>query len=229
MRIGVLIWVIALLGVASAAQAQSPGAALYLEGGATLNHQSGDSGTTSVTYVTAPGGTTFGWLVGGGVGIGRHASVAVEFSSTGTMTATEPSRYFITYQESRRDRFLIAGVRFVLPASRVLAFEPVAGLAITFAEASSQATYTDPTFPRPAESTVTHDLNPGVGPAFGCDVRVGGGRGAVVPGVRVIRSAIAAGRYDDRNSSSDVDITSIYPGGYPEWTTRASVAVRLGF
>ena len=229
MRISVAMWVIALLGLASAARGQPPRATLYLEGGANLNHQSGDSATRSETYVTAPGGTTFGWLVGGGVGIGRHASVAVEFSSTGTMTATEPSRYFITYQEARRDQFLIVGVRFVLPASRVLAFEPMAGLAITYSEATSQAIYTDPTIPRPAEPKVTHDLNPGVGPAFGCDVRLGGGRVAVVPGVRVVRSAISTGRYDDSNTSSEVDITSIYPGGYPEWTIRASVALRVGF
>ena len=109
MRISVAMGIIALLGLASAARAQAPRATLYLEGGATLNHQSGDSGTTYETYVTAPGGTTLGWLVGGGVGIGRRASVAVEFSSTGTMTATEPSRYFTTFQETRRDRFLIVG------------------------------------------------------------------------------------------------------------------------
>ena len=229
MRISVGMWVIALLGLANAAQGQPPSDRLYLEGGATLNHQSGDSGTTYETYVTAPGGTTLGWLVGGGVGIGRRASVAVEYSSTGTMTATEPSRYFTTFQETRRDRFLIVGVRYVMPASRVLAFEPMAGLAITFTEASSQAIYTDPFSPRPAGPKVTHDLNPGVGPAFGCDVRVGGGRVAVVPGFRIIRSAISSGRYDDINSPGDREISSIYPGGYPEWTTRASVAVRVAF
>ena len=229
MRISVAMSVIALLGLASAARGLAPRAALYLEGGATLNHQAGDSGTTSETYVTAPGGTTFGWLVGGGVAIGKRASVSVEFSSTGTMTATEPSRYFTTFEETRRDRFLIAGVRYVMPASRVLAFEPMAGLAITFAEASSQATFTDPFSPHRPDPGVTHDLNPGFGPAFGCDVRVGGGRVAVVPGVRIIRSAISTGRYDDTYSPSDREISSIYPGGYPEWTTRASVAVRVVF
>ena len=229
MRITVAMWVIALLGLASVAHAQPASGTIYLEGGATLSHQSGDSGTVHETYVSAPGGTTLGWLVGGGVGIGRRASVAVEFSSTGTMAATESSRYFTTYEESRRDRFLIAGVRFSLSASDALVFEPVVGLAITFAEASSQAIYTDPFSQRPADVKVTHDLNPGVGPAFGLDVCLGSGRVAVVPGVRIIRSAISSGRYDDSSGSSDVDISSIYPGGYPAWTTRASVVARVGF
>ena len=70
------------------------------------------------------------------------------------MTATEPSRYFTTFQETRRDRFLIVGVRYVMPASRVLAFEPMAGLAITFAEASSGDLHR-PFFPRPAGPKVT--------------------------------------------------------------------------
>jgi hypothetical protein len=161
------------------------------------------------------------------VEIAGRAGVGVEWSSTGTMKATEPSRYFTTYMEERRDRFLILEGRLVLHVARMLTIEPLAGLAFTFPEASSRAVYTDPTLPRPAQPVVHHLLNVGVGPAFGCDLRIGG-RVAVVPGVRIIRSAIDSGRYDD-TSPGDVDITSIYPGGYPEWTTRGSIAVRVGF
>src|SRR3954467_9035105 len=106
MRTMVAMWVIAFLGLAAGARGQTESPPFYVQGGATLNHQAGDSGTVQETYVAAPGGTTFGWLIDGGVRIASRASVAVEFSSTGAMTATEPSRYFITYEESRRDRFL---------------------------------------------------------------------------------------------------------------------------
>jgi hypothetical protein len=221
--IGLLLF--ASVALVRTAAAQPPGA-VYLQGGLTLNHQAGDTGTVPETYVTAPGGTTLGWLAGGGVTVAPSASLGVEWSSTGTMEATEPSRYGATYTEERRDRFVIVEARLVFRPSRSLAIEPMAGLAFTFAEASSQVTYSDPLFPRPPQPVVHHQLDVGIGPAFGCDVRIGG-RVAVVPAVRIIRSAVDGGRYDETSDSS-VDIVSIYPGGYPAWTTRASIALRVG-
>jgi hypothetical protein len=222
----VCAWLVPAVMLAAVASAQPQHAQVYIQGGLTLNDQDGDSGTTPETYVTAPGGTTLGWLAGGGVQIGGRGSIGVEWSSTGTMKATEPSRYFTTYIEERRDRFLIVEGRIVLGASRIVAVEPMVGLALTFPEASSRAVYTDPTFPRPDQPVIHHRLDVGIGPAFGADVRIGG-RVAVVPSFRIIRSAIAGGRYDE---TSDVatDIESIYPGGYPKWTTRGAVAVRIG-
>ena len=51
----------------------------------------------------------------------------------------------------------------------------------------------------------------------------------LVPSVRLLRTAVSNGRYDDSSSSPRVDIGSIYPGGYPGWTLRAGAAVRVGF
>lgn len=225
-RLKLCTCVILTLMVGKFASAQPAPTQVYVQGGVTLNRQAGDSGTTYETYVAAPGGTTFGWLAGGGVQVNDKLALGVEWSSTGTMKATEPSRYFTTFIEERRDRFLIVDARALLNLSRAVAVEPMAGLAFTFPEASTQPLYTDPTFPRPAQPVINHGLNVGIGPALGVDVKIGG-RVAVVPSFRVIRSAITGGRYDETSDTS-TDIVSIYPGGYPKWTTRASVSVRVG-
>jgi hypothetical protein len=223
------IWscLLAMLALPGTVSAQPSRATVYVQGGIALNRQAGDSGTTPETYVTAPGGTTLGWLAGGGVEIAGRASLGVEWSATGTMTATEPSRYFTTFMEERRDRLLVVEGRWRLSLSPSLAIEPMAGLVVTFPTASSRAVYTDPLFPRPEQPAIHHRLDRGVGPAFGADVRVGR-RVAVVPAVRVFRSAISGGRYDD-TSDAHVEIGSIYPGGYPTWTLRGSVALRVAF
>ena len=217
---------LALGSVPSAQRAPGP---LYVEAGGALTGQAGPSGTESETYVAAPGGTTAGWLLAAGFQVWSHASIFGEWSTTGRMTASEPSRYFMTYEEERRDRFLTLGLRLVLPAGRTVALEPMAGLVVTFPQAWSQAVYTDPTAPRPPQPRIEHRLDAGVGPAVGCDVRIGGHRVSLVPSFHLLRSRISNGRYDDTPSAPEVDIESIYPGGYPGWTFRTSVALRLRF
>jgi hypothetical protein len=143
------------------------------------------------------------------------------------MTAVEPSRYFLTYHEERRDRFLIVAVRVPLPAGRSFALEPTAGVVLTFPQASSLAEYTGP-FPPPTPSPrVQHQLATGFGPAFGLDARIGGGRVAVVPSFRMLHSNVSKGQYDNLVTSPEVEIGSIYPGGYPKWTVYSSVALRV--
>ena len=80
-------------------------------------------------YVTAPGGTTAGWTVGGGVFVARHLSVEGEWSWSGVMTAREPARYGMTYIEERRDRMLGGMVRIHIRPGRRIDIEPVAGVA----------------------------------------------------------------------------------------------------
>jgi len=227
---GTLAW-IALVTLAGphVAMAQPRGGTTYVEAGPALTMQSGPSGTESQTYVTAPGGRTVGWLLGAGVHVARHASIHAEWSTTGRMTAVEPSRYFTTYNEERRDRFLTFGVRIHIPVGHALSIEPMAGAVFTFPRASSQAVYTDPLFPRPAQPRVTHRLNVAAGPAVGCDVRLGSGAISLVPSFRILRSAVSSGRYDSAVDSPPSEIASIYPGGYPRWTTRAAVALRVQF
>lgn len=229
MHQSIAVSVAATLVLGSVAHAQTVPGPVYVEAGAGLTAQAGPTGTTSETYVTAPGGTTAGWLLGAGYHVSSHASIFGEWSTTGWMTASEPSRYFTTYEEERLDRFLTLGLRLVIPAGRAVALEPVAGIVFTFPQAWSQAVYTDPTALRPPQPRVEHMLDTGVGPAFGCDVRIGAHRVALVPSFRLLRSRISSGHYDDTPTAPEVDIESIYPGGYPGWTFRTSVALRLRF
>ena len=218
-------------GVAAVCSAQPAPGTVYLEGGAVVARQSGAEGEQPVTYVTAPGGTTAGWSAGGGVYLVRGSSIHAELTSTGTMTAREPSRYNMVFNEERRDRFLTVGVRVGVPLSSSVALEPFAGVVVTFPEAFSQVEYTPESGlpPRPRDPRVTHKLDTAIGPAFGVDARLGGGRVAVVPSFRVLRSGTQNGRYDDAPGSPTVEIESIYPGGYPDWTVRAGAAVRVRF
>jgi hypothetical protein len=229
------LWSI-VLGAASvlaprAAVAQEHAGSLYVFGGLGATHQSGPTGEVSVTYVTAPGGTTAGWLVGGGVSVAKSVSIDAELSSTGTMTAREPSRYGMTFNDERRDRFVTIGARLSFPPLAPVRIEPVIGLVLTFPHATSQVdTYTYWMTPQQVlvhEPAVEHHLDIGIGPAFGCDARIGSRRIAFVPSFRVFRTRVSNGRYDD--SSYRSEIGSIYPGGYPDWTIRAGGAVRIDF
>lgn len=225
-------WYSALLFVlvtASPASAQSGSFTGFIDAGVHLFRQAGPSGTVVETYVTAPGGTTVGWSLAAGLRVGRRSSVFAEWATTGWMKAVEPSRYFTTYNEARRDRTLTAGVRYAVPLGSWVAIEPLAGVAITMEQATSQAIYTDPLALRAPGPVITHDLEPGIGPVFGVDLTCGAGRWAIAPTFRVLRRGISKGRYDDSQDAPVVEIESIYPGGYPEWTTRAGVLARLRF
>lgn len=220
------LWAVVAPAVCAAQPA--PGT-VYVEGGAVVAWQSGAQGEQSVTYVTAPGGTTVGWAAGAGAHLARGWSIHAELASTGTMTAREPSRYDMIFNEERRDRFLTVGLRFAVPLTASVALEPFAGVVFTFPQAFSQVEYSPagglPV--RPPDPRVTHRLDTAFGPAFGFDARIGGGRTAVVPSFRVLRSGVRNGRYDP--TSPTVEIESIYPGGYPDWTVRVGAAVRVRF
>jgi hypothetical protein len=222
------LWAVAIPAVCAA---QPAAGTVYVEGGAIVARQSGAQGQQSVTYVTAPGGTTVGWAAGGGAYLVRGWSIHAELASTGTMTAREPSRYDMIFNEERRDRFLTVGLRFALPLTPSIALEPFAGVVLTFPQAFSQVEYAPASgLPvRPPDPRVTHRLDTAIGPAFGIDARIGAGRAAVVPSFRVLRSGTRNGRYDDTPTSPTVEIESIYPGGYPDWTVRMGAAVRLRF
>jgi hypothetical protein len=101
----------AMIGCVTDASAQERPGSLYVMGGITLPSQSGPSGGSRVTYIAAPGGTTFGWAVGGGVRVTREISVDAEWSTTDWMTAREVSRHGLTANEERRDRFALIAAR----------------------------------------------------------------------------------------------------------------------
>ncbi|MGC4082550.1 MAG: hypothetical protein QM736_10680 [Vicinamibacterales bacterium] len=219
---------LAALLLAAAASAQGQDDSGSIEGGLGFAWQDGPSGTHATTYVTAPGGRTLGWVVGASARVAPRLSVAAELSSTGMMRATEPSRYFTTYEEERRDRVLSLVLRPSIPLRRWLAIEPSAGVAVTFAGAWSRAVRTDPLALVAPDPRIQHRLDRGVGLALGVDARLGSGRLALVPAWRLLGTGIDSGRYDD-TSSDAVDIASIYPGGYPSRTLRMDVKVRWRF
>lgn len=220
-----------MICLAGRALAQDRPGSVYLLAGIAVPHQPGPSGEVSETYVTAPGGTTRGWLVGGGVVVARRISVEGELSSTGVMAAREPSRYNMTFNEERRDRFVSVALRFSIPVSTAIRIEPVVGMVVTFPQASTQTDrYMYASTPQQVlvrDPRLDHRLDTGIGPTVGCDVRIGSGRVALVPSFRVADTGVSHGYYG--GSAYHSDIGSIYPGGYPKWTVRGGLAVRVDF
>jgi hypothetical protein len=226
-----IVFAAVALCFAATASAQDRAGSVYVIGGIALLHQDGATGETPQTYVTAPGGWTRGWLVGGGVFVASPVSVEVEWSRTGVMAARQPSRYGMTFNEERRDQFVSFAARFYLPRAGAVRVEPVAGLVITRPEAWFQTEYymywMTPLERLVREPRQQHRLDTNVGVTLGCDVRIGSRRMALLPSFRLSDTGVSHGFYGD--SSHHREIGEIYPGGYPKWTVRSGVAVRVDF
>jgi hypothetical protein len=233
MRFGLrsIAFVAAVLYSGPTAFAQERRGSVYLIGGIGLSHQAGPSGESPETYVTAPGGRTRGWSIGGGVFVASAISAEIELASTGLMTAREPSRYGMTFNEERRDRSVSFAARFYLPQAGRVRVEPVAGIAVTRPEAWSQTDYymfwLSPQQVLVREPKIQHRLDTTFGLTFGCDVRIGGPRVALLPSFRVTDTGVSHGIYSE--FSERREIGAIYPGGYPKWTVRSGVGVRVDF
>jgi hypothetical protein len=217
-------WIVAMvmaLAAASGALAQERAGAVYVLGGVTMTHQDGARDGESQIYVTAPGGTTAGWTVGGGVFVARHLSVEGEWAWSGVMAAREPARYGMTYIEERRDRMLGVMIRIHTRPAGGIDVEPVAGVAAVAHDRWSTTETSRPWLPPDQAVEVGPRIRYGAvtGAAFagGVDVRIGSGCVAVVPGFRV--RAVTRGE----------DLVAYYPGGFPRWTIGVGVGVRVGF
>jgi len=212
---------LALLAATRGAAAQERPGGVYVLGGVTISHQDGAADGASQIYITAPGGTTAGWTIAGGVFVARHVSIEGEWSWSGAMTAQEPARYGMTYVEERRDRVLGVMVRIhTRPAGRI-DVEPVAGVAAVAHDRWSTTETNRPWLP-PDQAVdvgprIRYDTLTGAAFVSGVDVRIGGGRAAVVPGFRV--RAVTRGE----------DLVAYYPGGFPRWTIGGGVCVRVDF
>lgn len=222
-----LCFTLVIVCVATSAAAQNDPGTVYVTGGITVSTQEGPSGESSQTYMTAPGGTTKGWSIGGGVFLARPISVEVEWATTGWMRSRQPSRHGMTFNEERRDQFISLLARFHIPPAAAIRIEPVAGVVVTKPEAWGQTEFLR--FPDRIEvgPRQEHRLDTGVGPIAGADIRLGGTRAALVPSFRVARTAVSQGYYDDFSERGDIE--AIYPGGYPKWTFRAGVNLRIEF
>lgn len=217
-------WVAATVltcGVAAGAAAQERPGAVYVLGGVTVAHQDGAEDGDGQIYITAPGGTAPGWVLGGGVFVARHLSIEGEWSWSGMLTAREPSRYFVSYIEERRDRSLGALVRVHLSPGGRIDIEPVAGVAAVAHDRWSTTESSRPWLP-PGQDVevgprIQYETVTGAAFVGGVDVRLGGGRFAVIPGFRV------------RAVSRGEDLVAYYPGGFPRWTIGGGVSARVVF
>jgi hypothetical protein len=79
------------------------------------------------------------------------------------------------------------------------------------------------------------DLAWHLGFMFGADLRVGGRHLALVPGVRIAYTNVTHGTSYVRGFSGDLinlgdrDMSSIFGGGYPKWTQRATLSLSMSF
>jgi hypothetical protein len=217
-RVGVAV--LALAAARGAVAQERPGA-VYVLGGVSVTHQDGAADGESQIYITAPGGAAVGWVVGGGVFVARHVSIEGEWSWSGMLTAREPARYGLTYIEERRDRMLGVMVRFHTRPAGGIDIEPVAGVSAVAHDRWSTTETNRPWLPPGQDVEIGPRVryNTVTGAAFvgGIDVRLGGGRVAVVPGFRV--RAVARGE----------DLVAYYPGGFTRWAIGAGVGVRVSF
>jgi len=203
------------------ALARERAGAWYLQAGLAAAHEDGPSAETSVTYLTAPGGTTSGWLAAAGVFVGSHVSVEGEWAGTGVMSARESSRYGMTFDEERRRVFLTGNVRVHLRPGTKVDIEPVAGAGVVWHGGSSQTEYDRPWLP-PGQQVemgprIEYDALATACLVLGADLRVGGSRFALLPSFRA------------RASTSNEDLTARYPGGFPRWSLAGGVSLRATF
>ena len=227
MRIGIcqLALASAIISSASApALAQEEAGTVYVMGGIAVPHQEGLTGEQSVTYVAAPGGTTVGWSVGAGVFAAPAVSIEAEVLSTGIMTAREPSRYFTTYNEERRDRFIGGNVRFHIHSGSPVHLEPVVGLALIRHDgwSTSERVVFFPQEHLEIDPRFAKNLPESLGFTAGADLHLGGRHFAIMPSFRLMRQLVGG-------TEGDFNLTSNYPGGFPRATLSGGVLLRIAF
>jgi hypothetical protein len=210
--------------VEAAAAQQSPGD-IYATAGVAFPHQAAlDPG--SAPPFPAPGGTTVGWLVGGGVLLPAQFALEVELSRTGTMHSSHQGRHDTGEIATRRDWFLSFGLKKYFGPS-TFRIEPIGGVVLVGDEGTYQTTLRSVFSSR---GYYPLDWVPGV--MFGVDFRIGGSRVAITPGLRYAFTAVPAGE----------DCVIAFSGEplcredaqrwmflHPRWTQRPSVALRVDF
>jgi hypothetical protein len=194
---------------------------LFVMAGLAMPQQGGLIGESPQIYLRAPGGRTLGGLFGGGLFLAPVVSLELELSTTGVMTAREPTRYDTTVNEERKDRCAALAVRFHLWPNHVVDFEPVVGIVLVATRAWAQAesySHSNPQQLVTVYQKQRSDLPIRAGFMAGLDLRLGTGRLTFVPSFRV--QAARTGNVTD----------SEYPGGgFPVWTFRPGVTIRCAF
>jgi hypothetical protein len=197
-----------------------------------------DEGLTRPPF-SAPGGDSIGWLAGASVRISRGLSVEGELSRTGTMASEQTGRGFVERSEGR-NWFVSGGLKGHVPVARVVTLEPVGGIVFVRGRVTFEDFRFQTTFPggQPVTELVPSgsgyvelDWTPGV--MFGLDVRIGGPRLAVVPGLRFAFTGIPNGSRCVIGFAGDPICSGseqqFFDGFYPRWTQRPSVALAISF
>jgi hypothetical protein len=218
------ILVVSLLAVLSAStataqpssQAEQPGR-VYLGAAIVQSRAPGETGESTQTYSAAPGGPSWGWSITGGVFLQRHFSIEAELSRTGLMTATEHSRYNITYFPTRRDTTVTFAGRVHLRPGRAVDIEPLAGFLVgTMSRGMTSTTTTS--YSPPSNDTFDIPSLRISGLSLGVDLRLGNRRVAIVPSFRLRQTHVNLG--DD----------TWWPGNSGGgWTIAAGLGVRASF
>lgn len=215
---------IATAWVETAAAQQSPGD-IYATAGVTFPHQAAlDPG--SAPPFPAPGGTTVGWLVGGGVVLPSQLALEAELSRTGTMHSSHRGRHDTGEIGTRRDWFLSLGLKKYFGPSK-FRIEPIGGVVLIGDEGTYEHTFRSEFSSR---GYYPVDWVPGV--MFGVDFRIGGRRLAFTPGLRFTFTGVPTGEDCLINRSGEPDCredAQRWMFLYPQWTQRPSVALRVNF
>ena len=227
-----------LMRLASEARAQDD--AGYINAGVSFPHQAEPAPELTRPPFSAPGGSSVGWLVGAGVFVSPGLSIEGELSRTGAMASEQEGRGFVEKGE-RRDWFVSVGLKGHVKLGSALTVEPVGGIVfvrgdVTFEGFQFQTTRLSggqavtelvPT----GNGYVELDWHPGL--MFGVDVRIGGQRLAVVPGVRFAFTGIPDGSTCVIGFRGDAICSEsgkpYFPRFYPRWTQRPSVALAVNF
>jgi hypothetical protein len=219
--VGALFLSILVLSPARPAAGQEGPGSVYVLAGLTIVHQDGASDGESQIYIAAPGGTTVGWSVAGGVFVASHFSLEGEWSWTGMMSAREPARYGMTYVEERRDRVLGAILRIHTRPGRRVDIEPLAGVAAVrhdrWSQTETYRSYLPPDKAVEIGPRIHYDTLTSAAFIAGVELRAGGRHIAFVPSFRV------------RATTRGDDIVAYYPGGFPRWTISGGACVRIDF
>jgi hypothetical protein len=225
--------------LATDGSAQDPVGSVYAIAGVSFPHQAApDPGLTRPPF-SAPGGSTIGWLVGGGVFVSPGLSLEGEFSTTGLMKSEQSGRGFRESSE-RRARFISVGLKAHLPLGSVIAVAPIGGLVLVHGDVPYEDFRVQT---RPSGTGVITELVPSgrghvdldwnLGLMFGGDVRIGGQRFAVVAGLRFAFTDVPEGSNcviafaGDEICSERQEV--YFPGYYPRWTQRPSVSLAVNF
>jgi hypothetical protein len=208
--------------VEAAAAQGSPGS-VYVIAGASFPHQAALQ-TGSPPPFAAPGGSTVGWLVGGGVFLTSQLSFEVEASRTGVMRASQRGRHDTSEVSSRRDRFLFFGLKAHPWRSSNFRVEPTAGIVLV----GDEGTFSS--FSGDRRGYFPLAWVPGV--MFGMNFRIGGRRLAFIPGLRFAFTGVPRGAECDISFSG----TPVCREGaerwqyhHPRWTQRPDVALSVNF